>query len=297
MKLPSNGLEFEVEVQGRDSAPAVVLIMGLGMQLTAWPPLLVQGLINSGYRVLRFDNRDIGLSSHLDHLRLPNLTWQVVRKRLGMQVHAPYKLSDMARDVKGLMDALDIERAHLLGVSMGGMVAQHLAANCPDRVHSLTSIMSSSGAPDLPGPDPQILQAMLRPPRSRDPEDLVDQLMDTMRLLASPGYPQDEAELRARMLASIRRSYHPKGVLRQLLAVMGDTGRHRLLRQVQCPTLVIHGNADRMVPLACGQDTAARISGSQLEIIEGMGHDWPPALAQRMAELVVPHMRKAGAAA
>ncbi len=290
MKLPSNGLEFEVDVQGREGAPVVVLIMGLGMPLTAWPHLLVRGLLNSGYRVIRFDNRDTGLSSHLNHLRLPNFTWQVIRKRLGLRVNAPYTLMDMARDVSGLMDALDVERAHIVGASMGGMIAQHLAIEWPGRVLSLTSMMSSSGAPGLPGPDPQVVQAMLQPALSGDPDDVVDRLMGTMRLLASPGYPQDEEEQRGELLAMIRRAHNPQGVSRQLLAVMADKGRHHKLRLIECPTLVVHGNADRMMPLACGQDTAARIPNSRLEIVEGMGHDWPPKLAQRMAELIVPHI-------
>lgn len=294
MKLPSNGLKFEVLSEGAQQGTPVVLIMGLGMQLTAWPRVLVDSLLAHGHRVIRFDNRDIGLSSHLDHLRIPNLVWQTMRQRMGWRVQCPYSLADMARDTLGLLDALDIERAHVVGVSMGGMIAQRLAVTSPTRVSSLTSVMSSSGAPELPGPTPEVMQVLLQRPRSRDPEDVAEQALRVFEVIGSPAYPQDMAMFRAHLIADARRSYHPAGVLRQLLAVMGDHDRHRLLRQVECPTLVIHGTEDRLVPMECGQDTAARIAGSRFESIEGMGHDWPPAVAERMTELIIPHLRQAG---
>lgn len=291
MRLPSNGLDFEVLCEGSEQGPAVVLIMGLGMQLTAWPRVLVNALVAHGFRVIRFDNRDIGLSSYLDHLRIPNLIWQTMRQKMGMSVHAPYALADMAKDTLGLMDALGLDKVHLVGVSMGGMIAQRLAAGWPARVSSLTSVMSSSGAPDLPGPDADVLQVMMQRPRSRESEAIAEQAMRVFQVIGSPAYAQDLDMFRAHLVADARRSYHPAGVLRQMLAVMADQERHRLLRQIECPTLVIHGTDDRLVPLACGQDTAARIPGSRFESIEGMGHDWPPAVAERLTELIIPHLR------
>ena len=164
MKVRANGLAFEVEESGPADGPAVLLVMGLGMQLVAWPAEFVDGLAGAGYRVIRFDNRDIGLSEHLDHLGTPNLLWESLKLRVGLPVRSPYRLHDMAADAIGLLDALEIAQAHVVGASMGGMVAQRMALAAPQRLRSLTSIMSSSGARYLPGPRSHVLQALLRRP-------------------------------------------------------------------------------------------------------------------------------------
>jgi len=293
MRISSNGLQFEVEVSGDEQAPAVLLTMGLGMQLTAWPPSLIEALVQAGYSVIRYDNRDIGLSSHLDHLGQPNLPWQFVRSKFGLPMRAPYALQDMAQDALGILDALAVQRAHLVGVSMGGMVAQRIAATAPQRVTSLASIKSSSGAPGLPGPRRDVGAAMMKKPRSRALPDVVDHTLALLQLIGSPAYPQDPALQRQQVLYSLQRSHHPAGVLRQMLAVMTDSTRHSLLARIQCPTLVVHGAADPLVPLACAQDTAARIPAARLQVIDGMGHDWPPAVAALLAQHLVPHLKDA----
>ncbi|QHE75338.1 alpha/beta fold hydrolase [Hydrogenophaga sp. PBL-H3] len=293
MNITHNGLRIEFESDGDEHAPAVLLTMGLGMQLTAWPTPLVQAIVQAGYRVIRFDNRDIGLSGGLDHLGVPNIAWQAVRSRLGLAVRSPYSVQDMALDAIGLLDALGVQRAHLVGVSMGGMISQRVAATVPGRVLSLTSVMSSSGAPGLPGPRPDVTRALLKRPRSQRPEDVAAHALEMFRLIGSPAFPQDMPAFEQRVLADAVRSYRPHGVSRQLLAVVSDTRRHTVLQGIACPTLVVHGTADPLVPLACGQDTAARIAGARFESIEGMGHDWPPGVAALLAGHIVPHIQAA----
>lgn len=295
MNITHNGLRIEFESDGDEHAPAVVLTMGLGMQLTAWPSSLVQAIVQAGYRVIRFDNRDIGLSSRLDHLGVPNIGWQLVRSRLGLPIRSPYSLQDMAQDTIGLLDALGVQRAHLVGVSMGGMISQRVAASVPQRVLSLTSVMSSSGAPGLPGPRPHVTRALLKRPRSQRPEHVAAHALNMFRLIGSPAFAQDMPAFEQRVLSDAVRSHNPAGVARQLLAVASDTGRHTVLKGIACPTLVVHGTADPLVPLACGQDTAARIAGSRFEAIEGMGHDWPPGVAALLAGHIVPHIQAAQA--
>lgn len=295
MNITHNGLRIEYESDGDEHAPAVVLTMGLGMQLTAWPTPLVQAIVQAGYRVIRFDNRDIGLSSMLDHLGVPNIAWQVVKSRLGLPIRSIYSLQDMAQDTIGLLDALGVQRAHLVGVSMGGMISQRIAATAPGRVLSLTSVMSSSGAPGLPGPRPDVTRALLKRPRSSRPEDVAANTLSLFRVIGSPAFPQDMPAFEQRALADAVRSYNPAGVARQLLAVVSDTRRHTLLQSIGCPTLVVHGTADPLVPMACGQDTAARIAGARFESIEGMGHNWPPGVASLLASHIVPHIQAAQA--
>ncbi len=291
MKIQSNGLSFEVEISGEETAPAVLLTMGLGMQLVAWPDSLIQALVRAGYRVIRYDNRDIGLSSHLDDLGQPQLAWQFIKSRIGLPLRSGYSLQDMAQDALGILDALKIRQAHLVGVSMGGMVSQRIAATAPTRVLSLTSVMSSSGAPGLPGPGMDVTQAMLKRPSSKDPEAVVAHTLDLFKLVGSPAYAQDMAEFQQHLMQGVQRSYHPEGVVRQMMAIASDTQRFELLPKIACPTLVIHGTADPLVPIACGRDTAERIPGARFEAIEGMGHDWPPGVAKRLAELIVPHLQ------
>jgi pimeloyl-ACP methyl ester carboxylesterase len=282
-------LEFEVEVSGAANAPAVLLTMGLGMQLVSWPDAFIEAIVKAGYRVIRYDNRDIGLSSHLDYLGSPNMVWQLLKSKIGLAVAAPYSLQDMAKDALGILDALGISQAHIVGVSMGGMISQRIAFTAPKRVLSLTSIMSTSGAPSLPTARPDVVRAMLSEPKSQRLDDIVNRSVDLFQLIGSPDYPQD-AQYRDRVRMGVERAYHPVGMLRQLLAIAADTKRYRFLPEVKCKTLVIHGKADPLVPFACGQDTAHRIEGSRFVAIDGMGHDLPPGVTKQLAELVVPHL-------
>ena len=282
MKLRVNQVELEVEDSGQRDRPVVLLIMGLGMQLIAWPPQLLQSLDENGFRVIRFDNRDCGLSSQFDHLGVPNLLWNGLKHRLGWTVNRPYSLQDMARDALGVLDALEVRRAHIIGVSMGGMIAQRLAWTAPERVASLVSWMSSSGASDLPGPEPQVLKAMLTQPLQATEDQAVDNTMRLLQVISSPLEPQNLTQLRERVRQAVQRAYRPAGVLRQTLAVMSDADRADLLQDITAPTLVIHGLADPLIPVACGEDTARRIPKSSLLTLEGMGHDIPPGYLARL---------------
>ncbi len=284
MKIIANGISIEVE----DTPPTdayngqtVLLIMGLGMQLIAWPPALVQGLTDAGYRVLRFDNRDIGLSQHFDHLGKPNVVWASIKLKLGLKIKAPYSLKDMCADALGVLDAMRVPSAHVVGVSMGGMIAQRLALLAPDRVASLTSIMSSSGAPGLPQAAPKVLRALLSRPNGVSAKAVEDHYVRLFKVIGSPGFPVAEPLLRERIAAGIARSNHPVGTLRQMLAIATDS-RHTLLHTIALPTLVVHGVADALVPFANGEDTARRIRGARMVSVDGMGHDLPPGVVERL---------------
>jgi pimeloyl-ACP methyl ester carboxylesterase len=291
VKVQANGLALEVEDSGPRNGPPVLLVMGLGMQLIAWPEEFVQALADAGYRVLRFDNRDIGLSAHLDHLPTPNVLWESLKLRLGLPVRAPYRLHDMAVDGIALLDALRIEQAHVVGASMGGMVAQRMALAAPRRVRTLTSIMSSSGARRLPGPTPKVQRALLGRPRDHSEGAIVEHAVRLFQLIGSPGFPLPEPELRQRVQAALRRSYHPAGSVRQLVAIVADATRAHELSQLAVPTLVLHGEDDPLVPLACGRDTARRIPGARLVTVPGMGHDLPPGVVERLLPPLLAHLR------
>lgn len=285
MKLIVNGLDFEVEDTGGNGTP-VLLIMGLGMQLVAWPPALVHSLVHAGYRVIRFDNRDIGLSHFFDTLPTPNLVWAGLKHRLGLPITPPYSLHDMALDALGVLDALGLDKAHVVGASMGGMIAQRVALAAPGRVRSLTSIMSSSGARNLPQAQPRVMRALLSRPKGQDTAAITEHVARFFALIGSPGFPTDPQMLRERIGAGVARSYHPEGTVRQMVAVAADSTRAQALRSLRCPTLVLHGKADPLVPYAHGQDTAKRIAGANLVGIEGMGHDFAPGVV----DVLLPHL-------
>jgi pimeloyl-ACP methyl ester carboxylesterase len=292
MKIKANGIDIEVEDTG-GNGPAVLLIMGLGMQLVAWPAQLVDALVAAGYRVVRHDNRDIGLSQHFDHLGAPNIVWAALKRKLGFRLKAPYSLQDMAADALGVLDALNIPQAHIVGVSMGGMIAQRVALAAPRRVLSLTSIMSSSGARGLPEARPEVMRAMLSRPSGKALEDVAAHYVKLFKVIGSPAFPIPENEMRERILLGMRRSFHPVGTLRQMLAIAADGTRADELARVQSPTLVLHGKADPLVPYPCGEDTARRIPGARLVGIEGMGHDLPPGVVDRLLQPLIPHLKAA----
>ncbi len=299
MQIRANGIAIEVEDTGAgaagESRPVVLLIMGLGMQLVAWPAQLVQTLVEAGYRVVRHDNRDVGLSHRFDALGKPNLIWQSIKYKMGMTPRAPYSLSDMAADSLGVLDALGIEQAHVVGASMGGMIAQRVALLAPQRTLSLTSIMSTSGAKGLPPPRPEVIRALLKRPADQQPQTVVDHYVNLFKVIGSPDFETPEPELRERILKGAERGFYPVGTLRQMMAVMADTTRAAQLAQVRVPTLVVHGKADPLVPYACGQDTARRIAGAQLFGIEGMGHDLAPGVVALMLAPLLAHLKRANA--
>ena len=295
MKIRANGIDIEVEdsgaapdAQGR-ARPVVLLIMGLGMQLIAWPPALVQALSEAGYRVVRLDNRDAGLSQHFDALGKPRLLWAALKHKLGWRITPPYSLEDMARDALGVLDALHIGQAHVVGASMGGMIAQRLALLAPGRVLSLTSLMSSSGAHGLPQARTDITRLLMRRPGT-GLDAAIDHSVHIFKAIGSPGFPMPDTELRSLVGAAARRSLYPVGILRQMVAVLADHRRADDLARLQgVPTLVVHGRADPLVPFAHGADTARRIAGAWLEAIDGMGHDLPPGVVARLVPLLVAH--------
>jgi len=284
MRVQANGLQIEVDVQGPPDGEAVLLIMGLGMQLVAWPAELVAELVARGFRVVRFDNRDVGLSDGPDHLGMPRMVGAMLRYALHLPVPAPYRLRDMANDAVGVLDALGIAAAHVCGASMGGMIAQQMAVHHPQRVKSLTLVMTTSGARHLPQPRLKVRQALVAKPRSTAVADVVAHLEGLLHTIGSPGYRPDPVQLRARLELAVRRAYRPAGTARQLLAIVADGDRTPLLQQIRQPTRVIHGADDPLVPPAAGAQLASQIAGATLDLVPGMGHDLPLPLLPRLAD-------------
>jgi len=284
VQVSARGVAIEVDDQGPPGGEPLLMIMGLGMQLIAWPDALVRGLISRGFRVIRIDNRDVGLSQGFDAAGVPNLLWAAMRHAVHLPVASPYLLSDMAGDALGVLDALNLQRVHVCGASMGGMIAQHLASAHPQRVKSLTLMMTSSGARGLPRASAQVQRALLSRPRGRGDDAVAAHLQHIFELIGSPAYRGDPARTRERLLASVRRAYRPAGTARQLLAIVADGDRSPLLGRITAPTRVIHGEADPLVPVGCGHDLVRRIAGAQGDVVPGMGHDLPDALFDRFAD-------------
>ena len=293
MKVKANGLMLEVDDQGPRDAPVVLLVMGLGMQLTGWPDELVALLLAHGFRVVRFDNRDAGLSEGFDHVGVPSIPLNALRHFLRLPIRSPYALKDMAADAVGVLDALGVARAHIVGASLGGMICQHIAATYPERVASATLIMTTSGSRRLPGPTMVARRALLSQPADREPETLISHSISVFTAIGSPNYRPAPADLRARVVASIRRASRPQGSARQLLAIAADGDRTPLLARIQAPTQVIHGVLDPLVPVANGHDLVRRIPGAQGDFIEGMGHDLPLQLLDRISQGIAANARRA----
>jgi pimeloyl-ACP methyl ester carboxylesterase len=284
LESASNSIELEYESFGPAGAPAILLIMGLGAQLTRWNIELCDLLVARGYRVIRFDNRDCGLSTHCTALPLPDIAAALRGAPLSV---LPYTLETMAADSIGLLDALGIEQAHLAGASMGASIAQIIAARFPERTLSLTSIMSSSGNPMLPPPAPAAAMALFAPlPARRDRESIIDDGIVRYRAIASPGYPTPPEALKQMFGQEYDRSYYPPGVARQLGAILANGDRRHLLKSIACPSVVLHGKEDPLIPPACGQDVARHIANAEMREIAGMGHDFPVALTGVFADAI-----------
>ncbi len=293
-KLSANGIDIEFETFGSSSDPALLLIMGLGMQMIAWPEPFCRELASQGLHVIRYDNRDTGFSTKFDGVRVPGVAALLIRSMLRLPIRVPYTLRDMADDAVGLLDALGIPSAHIVGASMGGMIAQNVAADFPDHVRSLTSIMSTSGHRSLPGADPLVSRHIFRSrPTGDDRDAVIAHNMRTLELIGSPAYPVDEETRREMTSASFDRCYYPAGFLRHVGAIVHDGDRRQRLARISSPTLVIHGREDRLVPLAGGIDTARHIPGARLEIIDGMGHNLPPGLWPTLVDLIARHANQA----
>jgi proline iminopeptidase len=286
-----NGLQIEVETLGNPEHPAVLLIMGLGMQLIAWPEPLCSDLVQAGFYVLRFDNRDIGLSSKIETGASLQLGLNVLRFMLHRPVRAPYSLDAMVDDSVGVLDALHLPAAHIVGVSMGGMIAQNLAARYPQRCLSLASIMSTTGKRCLPQASWKVRQLLIaRPPRRAPLEQLVRHYQRLYLAIGSPGFPTPPELLRERLRISLQRNYCPAGTARQLLAVAAADDRSALVARIAVPTLVLHGADDPLLPLAHGIDTARTIGAAKLQVIAGMGHDLAPDLLPVLTPILLQHL-------
>ncbi|TLM76187.1 alpha/beta fold hydrolase [Microbulbifer harenosus] len=268
---------------GHDADPAVLLVHGLGAQRIAWHDDFCASLSDQGYRVIRFDNRDIGQASRFDALGPPNLLWILLASKIGLPCRAPYTLRDMARDCIDLLDTLGIDRCFLMGASMGGMIAQHLADLAPERIFKLVCIMSSSGRKGLPGPEKAVRKLLLSAPTSPGKQARITHDLAFWKLIASKRYPPDPDELRDFVVTSVERD-HPNlhGVERQFCAILADGSRTEILAGLQLPCLVIHGDEDRLIPPACGWDVANTIPNARYLLVEGMGHDLPSALHQNL---------------
>lgn len=289
----SDGIKIAYECFGVAENPAVIMIMGLGAQMRIWPDSLCQGLADAGYYVIRFDNRDIGFSSHLNEQGNPSLLKVWLTTKFNRKASTPYSLKDMGKDVLALMDALDIDSAHLIGASMGGMIAQILATQKRKRVRSLVSIMSSAASPGLDDTKLSVLLRLAKRPRSKKPESIIRYNIRMNRLIGSPDYQLDEMELKEQIERNLNHPTNVLGVKRQLVAVTAAGDRRHKLAKIKVPTLVIHGSEDPVIPMRMGVDTAENIRRSKLKIIQGMGHDLPPALVPKLQKMIGKHLNKA----
>lgn len=292
--IKTNRITLEYETFGASKDPALLLIMGLSMQMIAWPEELCQQLADHGFYVIRFDNRDVGLSEKMDGQKAPGPLRILASRALGRKAKVPYTLEDMALDAVSLLDSLEIPSAHVVGASMGGMIAQLVAAHHKGRVRSLTSIMSTSGKMKYSIPKTSVVrQMLLNRPKTSNEEDILSYARKLWGLIGSPGYPMPDNLLRERVLRAYHRSHYPQGFLRHIAAILANGDRTPWLSQITAPTLVIHGDSDIMVRPAGGKDTAANIPGARMEMIRGMGHNLPPGLCPLLADLIGEHAKQA----
>jgi pimeloyl-ACP methyl ester carboxylesterase len=293
-RVRANGIEIEYDSFGSEQDRPLLLVMGLGGQLLMWDEGFCEALAERGHYVVRFDNRDVGLSTKFDAAGVPNVMELMMQAASGKTPAVPYTLDDMADDAAGLLDALGLDSAHVCGASMGGMIAQTLAIRHGGRLRSLTSIMSSTGDPSVPPAKPEAMAVLMTPPPS-DRAGSLDAAVRTWRTIGSPGFPFDEGKIRERAGRLYDRSFHPQGVARQLAAIVAHGSRAERLRDVSAPTLVIHGADDPLVPLAGGQHTAQSIPGAELLVIAGMGHDLPEGAWPQLVGAISEHTAKAEA--
>lgn len=286
--LHANGIQIEHDTFGKPNSKPLLLIMGLGAQMTRWPIEFCEGLAAEDHYVIRFDNRDVGLSTHFDDAGMPDIAALTVAIIEGKPANVAYRLEDMANDAAAVLDALHIPAAHICGASLGGMIAQTLTINHPTRVKTLTSIMSSTGNRALPPPKPEAMAALMAP-APQDREGIMQRAVETAKVIGSPDYPADEAELRDRAGADYDRSFNPTGTARQMAAATVQQDRRSDLANVSVPSLVIHGKADSLVPITGGVDTHEAIPNSELWAIEGMGHDLPKALWPELIARISAH--------
>ena len=281
-KVGPAGIDIAYQRGGNPDAPLVLLIMGIAAQSIHWPDAFCNALVARGLQVIRFDNRDSGLSTHLTDARPPDLPGALA----GDLSSVSYTLSDMAADAVGLMDALGFRKAHVVGASMGGAIGQTMAIEHPDRVRSLTSLMSTTGSMSVGQPSPEVLREVFSGPPATTRDEVIQQRLRAFRAVGSPGYPMDENQVAAAAGRAYDRCFDPVGIARQAIATVASGDRTERLRHLQVPTLVIHGLADSMCDASGGRATAENIPGAELVLMEGMGHDLPPGLRTQLAERI-----------
>jgi pimeloyl-ACP methyl ester carboxylesterase len=274
-RAKANGIEIEYETAGNKGDPALLLVMGLGGQLTIWPDDFFQGLASRGFFVIRYDNRDTGLSTDFGSSGVPNLMEAFGKLMRRETVDTPYLLGDMANDAIGLLDALGLDKAHVVGISMGGMIVQMVAAQYPERCRSMISIMSTSGRLGLPQGKPEALAMLTAQPEGPAREQRVAHGIKLRRAIAGSGYPIPDAEVRAFVERNVDRRWYPEGGARQYLAILASGDRVEMLKTVKVPTLVLHGEDDPLLPVECGRDVAHLVPAAKIETFPGWGHDLP----------------------
>ncbi len=296
-QITANGITIEYDERGNPNDPALLLIMGYTAQMVAWPATFCDMLAAEGYRVIRFDNRDVGLTQKFEEFGVPNLQEAIAGMAKGNVPDSAYTLEDMADDAAGLLDALGISAAHIMGASMGGMIAQLFALRHPQKTLSLISVMSSTGRPGVGQPTPEAAAALFAAPASTSREDVVEHALKTSKVLGSPANEIDEDKFRELSGMVYDRGYYPQGIPRQYVAILATPPRHDRLHEITAPTLVIHGADDALIQPDGGEDTAKSIPGAVLEIVEGMGHDLPPQRWQQLVDLITGHAKGSAAAA
>lgn len=285
-----NGIVIAHQVFGDPAAPPLMLISGLGGQMINWHETLCSQLALRGYRVIRFDNRDVGLSTKFERAGVPDICELTGAQERGEAVQAPYSLKDVAEDAIGLLDVLEVETAHVVGSSMGGRIAQMMAVDHPERIRTLTTIMATMGEPGFPPPKPEALEVLLTPTPA-DRAGYIESTVHGARVLSGPGFPIHEERIRDRAGLAYDRCFHPEGVTRQLAALMTAGSSKHALKSLKIPTLVIHGSEDPLIPVACAKDIARTVPGATLLIIEGMGHALgdTPEIWPRLVDAIARH--------
>jgi pimeloyl-ACP methyl ester carboxylesterase len=293
-RIKANDIEIEYQTTGDRNNPALLLVMGLGAQLTLWPESFCDGLAQRGFYVVRHDNRDCGLSTDFDDWGPADIPAAIAKLMTGRKVDAPYLLQDMAADSLALLEALGIERAHMVGGSMGGMIVQIIAAQHPERTRSMVSIFSTSGRPGLPVGTPAAMAALTSQPPGPAREQLVEHAMKLRTVIGSPGFRPSDAELRTLVERNIDRRYFPAGAARQYLSIIASGDRVEMLKTVRTPTLVLHGEDDPLIPVACGRDVAALVPNAEIETYAGWGHDMPRQLIPTLVDRIATFCKAAG---
>ncbi|ENV35135.1 alpha/beta fold hydrolase [Acinetobacter gerneri] len=287
-----NGIDLHVEIGGNEQHPTILLVMGLGAQMLFWPDFFCKSLIDQGFRVIRFDNRDIGLSTKIRN-KGPRLNPYKLMGRFALGLDnqgAPYNLYDMADDVALLIERLGLEKTYIIGASMGGMISQILAAKYPEKIEKLGLMFTSNNQPLLPPPYPKQLFSLIGKPDSRDEEGIINHGLKVFKIIGSPDYlNQIEALETSRKL--YRRSYYPAGVLQQFLAILCTGSLQKIDKAIQQSTLVVHGSRDRLLPPSHGKAVARAIKDAKFELIEGMGHDIPPHFIPQLSRLFANHFK------